>query len=45
VAKLPKGKLKLLFGLMPEIPDPVPDDTLDLSVANTIAVVHFDVDL
>jgi hypothetical protein len=29
---LPKGKLKLSFGLMPKIPDPVPESALELSV-------------
>jgi hypothetical protein len=32
VANLPKGKLKLLFGLKPKTPDPVPESALDPSV-------------
>jgi len=30
--KLPKGKIKLLSGLMPKIPDPVPELALEPSV-------------
>jgi hypothetical protein len=32
MANLLKGKIKLLFGLMPKIPDPVPELPLEPSV-------------
>jgi hypothetical protein len=32
VAKFPKEKLRLLLGLTPKIPDPVPEGILDPSV-------------
>jgi len=32
VANLLSGKLKLLFGLKPKMPDPVPELALELSV-------------
>jgi hypothetical protein len=32
MANLPKRKIKLLFGLMPKIPDPVPELALEPSV-------------
>jgi hypothetical protein len=35
VANLPKEKPRLLFGLTPKIPDPVPEGILDPSVNQT----------
>jgi hypothetical protein len=35
VVNLPKEKPRLLFGLMPKIPDPVPEGILDLLVIQT----------
>jgi hypothetical protein len=39
VAYSRKGKLKLLFGLKPKIPDPVPEAALELSVNQIRAFV------